>query len=359
MDQGCRLLLHGHDTVQCSYYLSALARAADFFHAVGRAKEEAFQSKQRNGVLTRLGKKEFLVQATGTKSGYPFVLKNSDFAVECGEFNSPNFFVTFRSEALWRDSADLLHEEFLSWARTAGFAPYRSEGLSRVDFCFDYQLPAVDFDEDSFKTRSTKDSQHRQNGKVQTFTFGKGEVVLRVYDKVAEIEEQSHKVWFFVLWGEKEDVWRIEWQVRKPVLRRFDIRTFDDLRTNQGDLLRYLAEEHDTLRLRTEDSNESRWPLHPLWADLLERIKALPHTGILRVYGEPAALEERIRLMAIALYGYSKRLAAVRCVQARRDMMELEEALDELKRVVRGAHEPLAWRFDVAKRIKEVELGQW
>ncbi len=90
-------------------------------------------------------------------------------------------------------------------------------------------------------------------------------IFLRVYDKIAEIKQQSDKVWFFLLWEEDENVWRIEWQIRKAVLKKFGIVTFNDLKNRQGDLLYYLAVEHDTLRIPNNDSNKSRWPLHPLW----------------------------------------------------------------------------------------------
>jgi hypothetical protein len=48
---------------------------------------------------------------------------------------------------------------------------------------------------------------------------------------VAEIKQKSDKVWFYTLWGQDNDVWRIEWQVRKSVLKEMDIITFDDLKT--------------------------------------------------------------------------------------------------------------------------------
>ena len=142
-----------------------------------------------------------------------------------------------------------------------------------MDFTFDYHLPALDFTEDHFVSLSAKDSRYREDGKLQTLAFGKGDVVLRFYDKIAEIEQQSEKVWLFDLWGRNTDVWRIEWQIRKNVLRRFGIRTFADLDDGQGDLLRYLAHEHDTVRVPASDSNRSRWPLHPLWVDLQAQIE--------------------------------------------------------------------------------------
>ena len=95
----------------------------------------------------------------------------------------------------------------------------------------------VDFD-DSFVTTSERDSQHRKNGKLQTFTFGRGEVVLRVYNKSDEVEEASAKYWLRLFWqGETENIWRVEWQIRKENLKRFSLRTFEDLFQGNGIVL--------------------------------------------------------------------------------------------------------------------------
>ncbi len=354
-----KLLLHGIDTLQCAYFLHAPDRKGLDFCQLAEQKESIRQSKSKSPLPITLGNSEFLLQSFGSKSGYPIIISNEDFKIELGEYNKPNFYVTFRSQALWRESAFLLHGKFLKWAASVGYHPYREEALSRVDFSFDYNLPAIDFNEDSFVSRSSKDSQYREDGKVQTFSFGKGDVVLRVYDKVAEIRQQSNKVWFFLLWEQDENVWRIEWQIRKPVLKRFDIITFENLKAQQGDLLRYLAAEHDTLRQPNDDSNSSRWPLHPLWKDLQGQIENLNHLGIDRVYGQNAVLEERMMRMAISIYGYLKRVAAVHCVQTNKETIAVDQALTHISRLMNKIHEPLAWEMDVDKRIKEIKLGEW
>jgi len=52
-----------------------------------------------------LGGVPFTVHGHGTGSGYSLLLTREDFRVECGGFNKPSFFVIFRSQALWRESA--------------------------------------------------------------------------------------------------------------------------------------------------------------------------------------------------------------------------------------------------------------
>jgi hypothetical protein len=156
-----------------------------------------------------------------------------------------------------------------------------------------------------------------------------------------------------------KDVWRIEWQVRKAILKQHDINTLDDLKDQQGDLLRYLAEDHDTLRVPTNDTNPSRWPLHPLWKDLQKQIANLNSLGVHRVVGRPAALEERMERIAISVLGYLKSVAAVRCVQTNKNSLDMEDALKLLSSRLGRLQEPLSWQDDVEKRINKYRHGQW
>ena len=354
-----RLLLSGHDTVECCYYLRPVPGCGIDFEMLAVHREILRQSKSRDPKPMTLGGVEFLLHRSGSSRGFPFIISNPDWSVEFGEFNDPSFYVTYRSEGLWRESASGQHRKFMQWAAAAGLAAFKPETLSRVDFTFDYYLPVVDFDEDSVVTLSAKDSRYRNDRKLQTLVFGKSDVVLRIYDKIAEIEEASHKTWFFDLWGVSEDVWRIEWQVRKNVLRRFGIRTFLDLADQQGDVLRFLSHEHDTLRVPSEDSSRSRWPLHPLWVDLQEHIRTLSAQGVYREIDPAVLLNERMMRMAISVYGYLKRVAAVHCIQHGEAFATKDDALQRLEHLIARVHDPLTWKMDVAKRVDLIRLGQW
>lgn len=360
-DQKPKLLLHGIDTIQCAYYLQKSESMGAYidYALLAEQKESIRQSKKKDPVPVVLGNSEFLLHPYGSSSGYPLILTNADCKVEMGEFNMPNFFVTFTSEALWRESAYVLHEKFLGWADSVGYRPMIKESLSRVDFCFDYKLPAIDFTEDYFVSYSKKDSKHRECGVVQTFTIGKDDIMLRVYDKIAEIRQQSDKVWFFTLWGEDTDVWRIEWQIRKAILKAFGITSFDELQERRGDLLHYLAYDHDTLRQPNEDTNRSRWPLHPLWKDLQEKIDDLYHLPVCKVMAKEAILNERMMQMAISVYGYLKRVAAVSCIQQNAEHLSLNDSVIRIVEIIDKIYEPLAWQMDVEKRRKEMLLGKW
>jgi hypothetical protein len=297
---------------------------------------------------------EFALSPNGTRSGYPFLISNQQWSIQFGEFNDPSFYVSFRSLALWHKGAKALHDEFLQWAQSLGYLPHKREGLSRADFAFDFHLPVVDFDEDSFVTQAEKDSQHRKNRKVQTFTFGRDEIVLRVYNKSDEVNEASGKYW---LHPPTEDVWRVEWQIRRETLKRFGLRTFEDLFGGCGDALRYLVQEHTSLRVKTADSNNSRWPIHPLWHLLSDHIDSLPAQGVYRELNQRALLDETLMRIAISIQGYLKKVAAIECLKEGRPMLSQGQAIDRLLPLLDKVHDPLTWRPDVNGRIQKLRVG--
>lgn len=353
------LLLSGHDTIECAYYLAPDAGCLLNYERLAVQKEEMRLSKSRKPTPIKLGCEEFMLAGHGTKSGYPFLIENEAFSIQFGEFNKPSFFVAFRSIALWHASAQGLHDRFMVWAQSVGLRPYQPERLSRVDFTFDYHLPVVDFDEDSFVSSFAKDNQHRKNGKVQTFRLGEGDLVLRVYNKCDEIQESSSKTWFYDLWGMDKEVWRIEWQARKDWLRVVGIKTFEDLKERQGDLLRVLVNDHTTLRIKSEDTNRSRWSLHPLWQDLQQRVAQMDGLGVVRELDMAALLDEREMRMAISVYGYLKRVAAIHSLQRGRSGIELNEANEHLSLLLQKIHDPLTWQTDVERRMTQMRLGEW
>jgi len=354
-----RLLLSGHDTIECAYYLAPDAGCSLDYERLAVEKEELRLSKSRKPKLIRLGSEEFMLAGHGTGSGYPFLIENEAFSIQLGEFNTPSFFVTFRSIALWHQSAQGLHERFLAWAASVGLRAYQPERLSRVDFTFDYHLPLIDFDEDNFVSSFAKDNQHRKHGKVQTFRLGEGDLVLRIYNKCDEIQESSAKAWFYDLWGMEQEVWRIEWQARKEWLRLVGIRTFEDLRERQGDLLRLLVNDHTTLRIKTDDSNRSRWPPHPLWLDLQGRVAQMDGLGVVRELDREKLLDERMMRISISMYGYMKRIAAIYSLQGNTTAISLKQARAHLAVQLEHLHDPLTWQTDVERRINEMRLGEW
>ena len=109
-----RLLLSRLDTVEAAYYFRPSIGCLLDFAAIGEKREAMRAAKQRDLALLRLGGKEFLLAGHGTASGYPFLMENGESSIQFGEFNSPGFFVTYRSHALWHKGAQALHLELPS-----------------------------------------------------------------------------------------------------------------------------------------------------------------------------------------------------------------------------------------------------
>ena len=116
-----------------------------------------------------------------------------------------------------------------------------------------------------------------RSGNLTGFHVGsyKGNVSLKVYDKVAEAEKRGTLGFWCSVWGvaEGEDVGpvtRFEWsarcyQAKLPGLRYLSEYTFEGFLG----LLNYASQRWGSLRVPSADANhKSRWPLHPLWVEL-------------------------------------------------------------------------------------------
>ena len=93
--------------------------------------------------------------------------------------------------------------------------------------------------------------------------------------------------------------------------------------------------------------------------DLQERIAELHVLESKQVDGKELVLDERLIRPTISVYDYLKRMAAVSCVKEGKPMMSEEETFGLLGDRLRRLFDPLSWKFDVQKRIKAIELGEW
>ncbi|MGB0683980.1 MAG: hypothetical protein ACPGOV_14815 [Magnetovibrionaceae bacterium] len=352
-----QLLLSGLDSLYVSFFLDTATCDLDWDDLQYR-KEKA--GRERNGGFeeVRLGTERFALKPFG-KHPYRYVLANRDFEVRLSEGLSPSCYVQFLSQALWSQGASDLMERFDLWRASVGLSEVKPESISRADFAFDYALSSVDFSPSDLVSRATKKATWEEHNSIQTVQCGTGATVVRLYDKVAEIEQQSDKAWFFDFWGQSRNVWRIEFQVRSPRLKEGGIRTFADLQDLQIDLLRELATKHTTLRRANGDSNRSRWPFHPLWAQLVANIEHGAQTGLIRAYDEMAGPEWRLDRNGRSVFGYLKQIAAlIQVIERRNEPLSLPDIIDRLPSIVGRYHQNDLWNEEVLRRVSAIELGQ-
>jgi hypothetical protein len=180
--------------------------------------------------------------------------------------------------------------------------------ISRVDLALDTdELPFAQVDNAQFVTRAKRRVQYglqanweddetllqetvvanyRQGAALTGFSFGKGEIMIRIYNKWNEISRNAsykHDKRFFAAlwaqqgWAQTQDVWRTELQLRRPALVELalpDGRTLRHLPIPEAlqalpSFLPYFLQDWLSLRLPNEEKNKWRWPLHPLWAQMV------------------------------------------------------------------------------------------
>jgi hypothetical protein len=142
-----------------------------------------------------------------------------------------------------------------------------------------------------------------------------GNLHARLYEKVIEIVNKSHKTYLFELWqangwqvGEK--VWRMEFQTEKQTLKELGIITLSDLLNQQAALWHYLT--HDWLRLSIPNPNDTkrdRWSNHPLW-DAIASVYALQLDQPRLKRFRPARLPADERLFIHGLGGLTSFMAS-------------------------------------------------
>jgi hypothetical protein len=245
------LLLSGVDSLYVSFYLDLSSGELDF-DDLAYEKERIRHS--RGNRHAEVGGERFALLPHGRRP-YPYALTNKSFEVRLAEHMRPNCHVQFFSEALWKFGAKGVFGRIEQWFQSLGFRHQRPNTVSRADWAFDYHLPIIDFAWNDFVSIAEKDNSWRRHRKSQTFSFGVGSTLIRVYDKSAEIKQQSGRTWFHDLWGRKDRVWRVEFQVRRDKLDEAGIKTFEDIGAHQGDVLRELAKRHTTLKRPSGDTN--------------------------------------------------------------------------------------------------------
>ena len=352
------LLIFGFDTVEIAYYLTRSESSSLDFDRLVAQRDSLRASNLRHISEVTLGTESFGLASHGTSSGYPILLVNESFKVQCGENNVPSFFVTYSSLALWHEGLENLHLRFLTWADSVGLKPSKPETLSRVDYAVDFHLPVMDFGADDFVTQAIKDVQHRKNGQVQTFRIGQDAIVLRVYNKSDEVKEQSGKYWLHSLWGYEDDVWRIEFQSRKETLREFGIKSLEDLLKKYGVLLSSLAHEHTRLTIPSADSNRARWQTHPVWKSLQVHFSTLPIGFNDNEFNRNAHLDARLERCYVSMLGYAKRISAIKALQNLSEPLALGKTLSVICGGLRHLYDPLTWKTDVEHRMIQMRLGQ-
>jgi hypothetical protein len=256
--------------------------------------------------------------------------------------------------------------------RRAVMARAEAFTVSRIDLYADVQGWSLDLDHlHRFVSRSrvrrafldgyevpaagAGDQVFAMGRRVTGFVFGTGSSLLcRIYDKTKEIQRRNER-WLVDLWGEpvaEEPVWRVEFQIRRPVLVDHGLRTVDEAIDGLQDLWRYCTHRWLTYRAPRPDARERRWPLDPVWEDM-QAVRISPtELGVVRRRVEEA---DELQLVQ-GLGGYATSLAALKGWRG------LDETLEHVGPILLRYLESRGrtWEAEVVrKRAKRMNVSGW
>ena len=351
-DKEARVLLSGVDSLDVGLYVEM---TVEWPRIVARLSELKRKASREGAQVVRDGR--CLVLASG-KPNYQFHVQFRDFNLFLSRSggpvgDTPNAFVSLNSQLLWergpRGAVDHVRTELE--ALTDGVVI--EERINRCDLCIDVLVPAGLTDE-ALRRHAVCRSEEQwiclgKDG-LQTFYQGKrgADIMLRIYNKSVEIEKHG-KQWFIALWQitENVDVWRFEYQLRRPAMKAFGINSLDDLSNKQGQVWRYLTEEWYSLR-NHDNENTTRRTAIPLWKMIQERAEQF------------GVCDEQIRRAAAVRSTDTaflvKRVAgSVIGLAARKGINDLKEAWRQLE--IEVAEEMKGRKFEVEVQRKAIELG--
>ena len=251
------------------------------FEDLERAKADAGAKLFANKDITlNWHGQPFAVHAKGTK-GYEWVIENADVSIciarkpENGRIY-PELYVTFRSTYLWAKGHKKAFEEVSAWLET--WANIGGNKVSRVDLCMDMEmrLPKIDMAVNIVARARNKAEYTEYTAEKYTsglrdtgYKIGCGCLVARIYDKTAEVKV-SQKEWFYSIW--KNGGWdmvtpvtRIEFQLRRELLKGYQVITFEDLIIALPDIWRYSANDWVSIRVPGRDKQRTRWQMTDWW----------------------------------------------------------------------------------------------
>ncbi|GAB7078877.1 hypothetical protein JCM14635_05500 [Megalodesulfovibrio paquesii] len=233
-------LLSGVDTLVVGYYLYWVH--PELLERLRACMEVAKQTKMEQPIcLEGPGGYviSFMLQPHG-KKGYTWILQGQDYSLlimdRATPTSRPSLVVEYRSELLWR-LGPVTAVQRLQDALQHNGAKVLAVKPSRADLCMDLLFPKDRWNSrllGGAVTRAQGDCIHRRSRTITGFSIGRGgDLSARLYDKAREIVEQSGKTWFYDLWGLESvpddcHIIRVEFQLRRPVLRELGCKTLDD-----------------------------------------------------------------------------------------------------------------------------------
>jgi hypothetical protein len=276
-EQKSQALLRGIDSLYLSYQ-GKLKEDKERTLGSLRGLARSRSSVERASAQQVIGQHIFEVLDKGS-GFYPFGLADNAFRIRLASRSAekiPVAVVQVSSEFLAsvgaEEAAKQLREVLDQLVDGLG-----QEKVSRADLFADFTTSAnlEGIKGDDWVTRAEEIHTYSVRRKLSGWTMGLGgPMAARLYNKTLEIQEHSYKFFFHEMWEKagwipSDEVWRLEFELKRAALGSLGISSLSDLLRASGSLWKYLT--GDWLRLTVpnpSDETRTRWPNHWLWTRL-------------------------------------------------------------------------------------------
>lgn len=269
---------------------------------------------------------EWNLQRTGT-SKFNYRLKAGDvtllFNRRVPEGNIPNFRLEIGSltaqTRLLQTINDIKH-----WLDRQG-AEFKKERVAEVHLAVDFiglDIKTLGLEnQDRWIQRSHSFAPYYHHRKLTGISMGKGDFMLRVYDKVTELKRSEHKQEIFrELWKtdtyDSYPVTRVEYQLRRPVLKEFNhleycngIDTVKQLYFGLRALWKYATTDWARF-MATMIDRDNKHQSRALYSDFWEIVRSVVWTGIEELRREKKTKHKNIEALRKQARGILMSIAA-------------------------------------------------
>lgn len=189
------------------------------------------------------------------------------------------------------------------------------------------------------------------------YSFGRGNLMIRIYDKLLEIDH-SQKIWFRDLWKKhgwdgESSVTRVEFQMRREFLKSMQVDTMQDLEVKLADLWAYVTNWLTLRDPNPKDRNRSRWPLKPFW-DLVSKADTVSlfgnMTGVMRI------TQRKPRFRSLEKFARGAQVSMVAVAASTFDFVDVEAAINGVARYIVRWTEESQFMDDVEVRMARMAL---
>lgn len=294
-----------------------------------------------------------------SKRNYRFHLQYPDFhmwiADTCEPKGYPNVYVSPTAKTLWTIGLDEFLTGLHRWFFELG-ATVDQVQVSRVDLAADFYIESgmtLDFLRSHRVSRTRSTNHYEDDDTLETFYLGRkaSPVQARIYDKLKKVLKTPETAFFMALWGGPVQAWRVEFQLRRTLLRQLNINTVDDLKAQAGGLWTYLTDEWFSLRL-PDNRNTKRRTVHPWWAQV---------QNLAGFFGPACSISRDLAdIPKVPTGWYVAHIAGcMPPLAARLGLAQLDQALDAMLDLVRDKLGMKSWDDEYAKqRIRLQQLPE-